>query len=204
MSGPRRVRPFIPPPRAIAAVKHRLAGLPDGLREHVERARAAGLTVAFNLGVDAARADFAIAAHDLFRAASDEALLDEARKLGWPTDPHEAAEPMLLHGPVAGLWLSKQVGFDDPSVVRAVTYHTTFAPGLDDLAAAVFLADKVEPGKLYRGEWLLEVRDLAYAGRVAEAIILYLTKLSERLRSQGRTPHPRAAEAVAWLRGRIR
>ncbi|MBI4306698.1 MAG: HD domain-containing protein [Chloroflexi bacterium] len=197
-----RARPFIPPPKAIAAVKHRLAELPEGLRAHIERTRAVGLSIAFNLGVDAAKADFALAAHDLFRAAPSEALLDDARRLGWDPDDYEAAEPLLLHGPVAGLWLEKEVRFEERSVVSAITYHTTYAPGLGDLAAAVFLADKVEPGKLYRGDWLIEVRDLAFASRASDAIILYLTKLSEKLRSEGSTPHPRTAEAVAWLRDR--
>lgn len=195
-------RPFIPPPRAISAVNRRLATLPDGLRTHVERARATSIKIAFALGVELPRVDFALAAHDLFRADAGDVLLAEAQRLRWRTEDFDRQAPLLLHGPVAGLWLAADCGVDDRSVLDAVTYHTTFAPGLDDVAAVVFLADKVEPGKLALAPWLADVRELALAGRARDAIVMYLTRLSGKLRREGGVPHPRAADAVAWLRTR--
>lgn len=192
-------RPYIPPPKAISAVNRRLSALPDGLRGHIERARATAIPIAHALGVDLPRVDFALAAHDLFRAELDAVLLVEAERRGWQIGEFDRQEPLLLHGPVAGLWLAAECGVDDKPVLDAVTYHTTFAPGLDTVAAAVFLADKVEPGKLARASWLSDVHDMALDGRAAKAIITYLTRLSEKLLSEGATPHPRAAEAVAWL-----
>lgn len=199
-----RQRPFIPPPKAISAVTRRLATLPAGLRAHIERSRATGIEVAHTLAVDPARVDFALAAHDLYRAEPDAALLEEAERLGWRISGFERQKPLLLHGPVAGLWLAGEAGVEDEAVLDSVTYHTTFAPGLGKLEAAVFLADKVEPGKLARAEWLAEVRDLALAGKPAEAIVSYLTRLSKELQGEGATPHPRAGEAVAWLRSNPR
>lgn len=195
-----RTRPFIPPPKAIAAVNRRLAALPDGLRGHIERARATAIPIAHALGVDLPRVDFALAAHDLFRSESNAALLEETERREWQMSEFERREPLMLHGPVAGLWLAADGGVEDRAVLDAVTYHTTFAPGLGDVAAAVFLADKVEPGKLARASWLAEVNELALAGNAVEAIILYLSRLSEKLRAEGGVPHPRAAEAIAWLR----
>jgi predicted HD superfamily hydrolase involved in NAD metabolism len=196
-----RQRPFIPPPKAISAVNRRLAALPDGLRSHIERARATAIPIAHALGADLPRVDFALAAHDLFRAEPDKALLEAASRLGWKADEFELQEPMMLHGPVAGLWLSSEGGVDDREVLDAVIYHTPFSHGLGRVAAAVFLADKVEPGKLARAPWLSDVERLAKAGRAAAAIIAFLTKRSDDLRAEGRTPHPRAAQATAWLHG---
>jgi predicted HD superfamily hydrolase involved in NAD metabolism len=196
----RRVRPFIPPPKAISAVNRRLATLPAGLRAHIERARATAIPISQALGVDLPRVDFALAAHDLYRAEPDAALLDEAGRHGWQISEFERRVPLMLHGPVAGLWLAAEGGIADRAVLEAITYHTTFAPGLGQLEAAVFLADKIEPGKLARTPWLSEVRDLAMAGRIAEAIFTYLSRLSEKLVGEGAAPHPRAAETVAWIR----
>jgi HD superfamily phosphohydrolase YqeK len=194
-------RPFIPPPKAISAVNRRLSTLPDGLRSHIERARATAIPIAHALGADLPRVDFALAAHDLFRGESDEALIEASDRLGWKADPFERREPLMLHGPVAGLWLASEGGVDDRNVLDSITYHTTFAPGLGRVAAAVFLADKVEPGKIARGPWLADVERLAMAGKAAAAILTYLPQRSDQLRADGRTPHPRAAEVIDWLRG---
>jgi HD superfamily phosphohydrolase YqeK len=194
-------RPFIPPPKAISAVNRRLSTLPDGLRSHIEQSRATAIPIAHALGVDLPRVDFALAAHDLFRAESDQALIEAADRLGWQAESFERQEPLMLHGPVAALWLASEGSVDDRSVLDSITYHTTFAPGLGRVAAAVFLADKVEPGKLARGPWLADVDRLAKSGEAAGAIVAYLTQLSAQLRAEGATPHPRAAKVIDWLRG---
>lgn len=197
-----RLKPFIPSPRTISAVNRRLAGLPDGLRAHIERARAEGIQIAVAFEVDPPAVDFALAAHDLFRAEPPEALLTEAERLGWKIDDVERSEPMLLHGPVAGLWLRLEAGLDYPELVDAVTYHTTFAPRLGPLAAAVFVADKVEPEKLGRSPWLAEVRQAALQRMVFRSVAMYLDRLSTDLLARGDTPHPRALEAIDWIRDR--
>lgn len=194
-----RLKPFIPPPRAISAVNRRLAGLPEGLRAHIERARAEGIQIAAAFEVDPPAVDFALAAHDLFRAEVPEWLLTEAERLGWKVEAIERSEPMLLHGPVAGLWLRLEAGLDYPELVDAVTYHTTFAPGLGPLAAAVFVADKVEPEKLGRSPWLSEVRQAALRGMTFRSVAMYLDRLAADLLARGYQPHPRALQAIEWI-----
>jgi len=194
-----RLKPFIPPPKAISAVNRRLALLPAGLRAHIERARAEGIRIAAALDVPAPEVDFALAAHDLFRAEPDDVLLREAARLGWEIDELERDEPRLLHGPVAGLWLERETGLDHDEITSAVTYHTTFAPRLGTVAAAVFIADKVEPEKLRRNPALVAVRDAALAGRPYESVLLYLKWLSDDLSTRAGRPHPRALLATDWI-----
>ncbi len=181
-------------------VERRLSTLPDGLRAHVERARGIGRELSDRLGADAGRVDLALAAHDLFRAADGVDLLAEAARRGWEPDPIEQANPLLLHGPVAGLWLLQEAGVNDSDLIDAVTWHTTYAPGLGLLAATVFLADKIDPEKVGSRPWLEEVNDRALQGAPEAAVELCLSRLLIELVEAGELAHPRALEALNSLR----
>ena len=188
------------PSAALHLVERRLSALPTGLQAHIERVRGVGRELSDRLGADAGRVDLALAAHDLFRAADDADLLAEAARRGWEADPIEQAEPLLLHGPVAGLWLLQEAGVDDPEVIDAVTWHTTYAPGLGLLAATVFLADKVDPQKVEDRPWLADVKERALDGAPEAAVELYLSRLLIELVDSGGPAHPRALEALNSLR----
>lgn len=188
------------PTELAPVVARRLSALPTGLQAHVHRARQAGRHLSELVGVDASRVDLALAAHDLFRAVAEKELLLEASRRGWDADPIELAEPLLLHGPVAGLWLMQEAGVNDTEVIDAVTWHTTYAPGLGLLPATVFLADKIDPEKVKRRPWLEGVRDLAYRGSVDEAVEMYLAQLIVEIVGKGGIAHSRALEALNSMR----
>ena len=184
---------------AVRIVEERLAALPRGLRDHVFRARVVGRDLAAVAGVDVERANFALAAHDLFRAGSSEDLLAAAADFGIVPDFVERAAPWLLHGPVAALWVRDQAGIGDRSILDAIFHHTAFAPGLDGVAGVVFLADKLDPEKVDGMPERAAVRDLALRGRVREAAAAFLRIEIVRLVGRGEPVHPRAVEALNWL-----
>ena len=190
----------LPSTEAWLVLNERLRDLPERLCAHIDRSRAVGRELSELFGVDPERVDFALAAHDLYRAATPEELLSEAARRGWEADVFERSEPLLLHGPVAALWLMQEAGVDDESVIESVTWHTTFAPNLSSVAATVFLADKIDPDKVRRRRWLEEVRDTAYRGQYVAAVELYLERLLTRLIKSGGIAHPRALEALNWFR----
>jgi len=184
---------------AVRLVEGRLAALPRGLRDHVARVRAVGRDLAAAAGADAGRADFALAAHDLYRAVPAQDLLAAAAGFGMTPDAVERAAPWLLHGPIAALWVRREAGVDDRSILDAIAHHTTFAPGLDDVATVVFLADKLDPEKVERMPERGDVRDLAFGGRVREAAAAFLRTEVAGLIGRGEFVHPRAVEALNWL-----
>ncbi|NQW16412.1 MAG: HD domain-containing protein [Chloroflexi bacterium] len=184
----------------IEAIESRLLDLPEGLQDHVQRSRDVGADLCEVHRVDPERVDLAIAAHDLYRAVDPEELLAEATRRGWEPDVVERADPMLLHGPVAGLWLMQEGGVDDPSIVEAVTWHTTYAPSVGPVATLTFLADKIDPRKVEKRPWLEDVRDLAYRGRAEIAVERYLENLLLHLISDDAIAHPRALDALNYLR----
>ncbi len=185
---------FLPP------VEARIADLPDGLQQHIARTRAIGADLCEIHSVDPEAVDLAIAAHDLFKAVEDEDLLAEAGRRGWEADAVERAFPFLLHGQVAGLWLMQEAGIDEPSVIEAVTWHTTYAPNLGPVAALTFLADKIDPEKVQHAPWLEDVRELSYKKSAEDAVELYLSRLIVRLVDQGEIAHSRTLEALNYLR----
>ena len=184
----------------IELIESRLTDLPEGLQAHIQRTRDVGADLCEIHAVDSERVDLAIAAHDLYRATDPEEMLAEAGRRGWEPDVVERSDPMLLHGPVAGLWLMQEGGVDDPAIVEAVTWHTTYAPNIGPVGTLTFLADKIDPQKVSAHSWLEDVRDLAYRGRAEIAVERYLENLLVRLISDDVVAHPRALDALNYLR----
>lgn len=184
----------------LPLVEARLSDLPEGLQEHISRSRAVGVDLCEIHGVDPDVVDLSLAAHDLYKAVDGDELLAEAGRRGWEADAVERALPFLLHGQVAALWLMQEAGIDEPSVIEAVTWHTTYAAKMGPVAALTFLADKIDPVKVQEWPGLQEVRDLSYKKRAEDAIELYLSRLITRLVENGDIAHSRTLDALNYLR----
>ena len=182
----------------LERVEQKLASLPEGLRAHVARARTVGVELSKLFDAPAARVDLAIAAHDLFRALSDDEWLEESRRRGLPVDEFTAVEPIQLHGPLAASWMAGEGGVTDGEIMDAVKFHTTFAPGLGILAATVFLADKIDPEKLGR-PGVKEVARLARSGEWRAAILAHQQAVVRWLEENQHTVHPGYIEVIAEL-----
>lgn len=129
-------------------LEDQFAQLSQYRRDHIARVVRVmeDLSAAHGLARDDAR--LAGWGHDLARELSRPNLLVQAHRWQVPVGPEEAAEPVLLHGPIAAQWL-KAAGQGNVSVWDAISFHTTAAAGLDDLGQALFIADGVEPGRRY-------------------------------------------------------
>ena len=172
-----------------ATVEARLTALPSGLRRHIERSRQVGGTLALRHGIDVDQVDLGVASHDIARAASDEVLLAEARRLALRVHPVERHTPMLLHGRVGAKWLELEDGVSDAEVLEAVRWHTTGRRDMGPIAKTVFLADKLDPEKISRFPRLERVAALAEKGLDA-AILEYLNQELEYLLQQRLMIHP--------------
>ncbi len=183
----------------LSRVEARVSELPERLQAHIERARAVGRELSAILGVEPLCVDLALAGHDLYRATSHEVMLDVAARRGIIPGVLETEQPLLLHGPLAAIWMADEGGVADKEVLDAVQYHTTFAPGLGPLAATVFLADKTDPDKVERRPWLSTVVGLAHSGDWKAAVRAYIEMFDGELKRQGVTPHPLAMKAFDAL-----
>jgi predicted HD superfamily hydrolase involved in NAD metabolism len=179
----------------IEALKAATGRLPRGLAEHVERVVAEADRLAAGLrDVDREQVELAAWGHDIARALSHQELLAKAREFGLEVSPVEVEAPILLHGPVGAEILRREHGIDDPEVLAAARFHSTGRRGMSLLEKVIFVADKVEPGKVRARPTLARVRELADRDLDA-AILEYLDQLLAMASEEGWPLHPQAVAA---------
>ena len=174
-------------------VQGRVDDLPAGLRVHIYRAKDIALELARCHGVDGDRAVLGILAHDVARAMPDGELIRRATEWDLPIGTVEREVPLLLHGPVGAELLKRENGLADPGLYRAVYWHTTAHPSLDDLEKIVFLADKLDPEKIAWYPYLPHLRQLARED-LGRALLEFLTRETVSLASHGLMVHPAVGE----------
>jgi predicted HD superfamily hydrolase involved in NAD metabolism len=180
--------------KPLDVLRAAVARLPRGLAEHIEGVVVEARRLALLHGVDEERAVLAAWGHDIARALSPSELLAEARGLGLALDPVEEQAPILLHGPIGAAILSRDYRIDDPDVLAATRYHTTARAAMSTLEKVVFLADKIEPGKVLAEPALARVRRLANHDLDA-AILECLNQHSLKAKRRGWPLHPNTVAA---------
>lgn len=129
---------------------------------HSERVARTAERLAEIYGVDPAAAACAGLLHDWHRETDGAELLARAHALGVTVTPVDEAVPYLLHGPVAGAELAREMPALTGEIVAAIAAHTYGAAEMSPLAMIVYVADVIEPDREHDG-----VEDLrAAAGSV--------------------------------------
>ena len=185
-------------PLLKAATDRARQNLSDKRYTHTLRVAETAERLAELHGLDPTKARLAGILHDLSRETGGDELLRIAAARGLPVGDAEREKPMLLHGPVAAELAESDLGVGDEAVLEAVRVHTTGAPGMGPLSLAVFVADKIEPGR--GGGWVEELRRLAQED-LREAARASLEASISYTENRGRAVHPRSREALAWLKG---
>jgi predicted HD superfamily hydrolase involved in NAD metabolism len=149
-------------------------------------------------GLDPKRARLAGLLHDTAREVGKEELLRIAEEDGMPVGDFERERPILLHGPVAAKLAREDLGVENGEILDAVQAHTTGEPGMGPLALALFVADKIEPGREQPG--VEDLRELAHVSlhRAARAALEDSVSYNER---RDRPAHPKSRQTLEWLRG---
>ncbi len=151
-------------------------------------ATVAALAKAHDLDVQAAR--LAAWLHDAAKGLSPARQKALAKQAG--ADAKELASPSLWHAAASSYMARQQFGIKNPSVLQAIRFHTTGAPGLGPLAKALYVADYSEPGRRYKGT--KKLRKLALSDLEAA----YREVLREKLAwvvHKRQALHPRTVEA---------
>lgn len=179
----------------IETLKAAVGRLPRGLAEHVERvvAEADRLATGFE-ELDREQVELAAWGHDIARALSSQELLARARGFDLEISPVEEKAPILLHGPVGAEILRQEYGIDDPEVLAAARFHSTGRAGMSLVEKVIFVADKIETGKVRAKPALARVRELADQDLDA-AILEYLDQMLMVASEENWSLHPLAIAA---------
>ena len=148
-------------------------------------------------GLDPERARLAGLLHDTAREIGKEELLRVAEEDGLSVGDFERERPILLHGPVAAELAREDLEIEDNEILDAVRVHTTGEPGMGPLALALFVADKIEPGREQPG--VEDLRNLASVSLYRAARAALEDSISHHER-RDRSAHPKSQQTLDWLR----
>ena len=177
----------------LAAVQRRVDRLPAGLQAHIHRVVEIARELAVCHGINQEQAALAALAHDVARAMTDGELLRRAAGMGLPIGVVDRRVPILLHGPVGAEILQQEAGLTDISIYKAVYWHTTANPDLDELGKVVFIADKLDPAKIDSYPYLPQIRQMAFQD-LDRAILHFLTRQAMDRLNRGELVHPLMVE----------
>ncbi len=110
-------------------------------------------------GADIEKARLAGILHDCARNLKGEALLSCAKEYGLVPSEIELRQSALIHAKLGAHLAERRFGIKDPSVLQAISNHTTGAAQMTALDKIIYLADSIEPGRNYVGVQL--IRELA-------------------------------------------
>jgi predicted HD superfamily hydrolase involved in NAD metabolism len=186
-------------PSTEAVIAKKFNNLLRPLQVHINRTTVLAGELAEIHGVDTNACELAASTHDLFRSEPDFAQISTAERYGIPIGDIEAGIPMLLHGPNAAAWLENEAGLTDNRVLEAVRWHTFGSPEIDDVGKILYLADKLEPGKVIADPSLEPIRQMAES-HPDKALLELLEKRLENQVSKSLQVHPYTLALIENLR----
>lgn len=127
--------------------------------------------------------------------------LVEQQKLASRNGDETMMEPELVHGPAASELAQARYGIQDSCILDAIQYHTTGRAGMSKLDKIIFIADKVEPARVYAG--LDEIRKLAETDLDC-ALNVCFDEIGKFLGREHLHSHPYTSDAANELRKRLR
>ena len=146
--------------------------------------------------LDPKRARLAALLHDAARELKPDEHLRLAEDWNLPLGEPERENPKLLHGPVAAELARRELGIEDEEILEAVRAHTVGSPGMSPLALALYVADKIEPGRDYPS--VERLRELARKD-LYEAAAESLRRTHAHNEERGRPTHPASLQTLKWL-----
>ena len=120
-------------------------------------------------GINENKAMLAGLAHDIAREMPKDEVFKYIEEHNIKIDEFERKNPGLIHGKIAAVFCKEKYGFTE-DMQKALEYHTTGEPDMDDLAKIVFIADKTEVGRK-NNDWE-KIREKEKEG--LDALLLYV------------------------------
>lgn len=111
-------------------------------------------------GCDAEKARIAGLVHDCARELDLDCMLNCLAEEGIEADSVALSVKELLHGPAAVNICRKVYGISDEEILNAVRYHTTGRENMSLLEKIIYLADFIEPSRIFDG--VEELRRLSF------------------------------------------
>ena len=138
-------------------------------------------------GADPAKAEVAGIIHDCAKEMPRDEGLAAVKANNLTLDEITLAEPKLLHAPLGAFIAKSRMGVTDEEILHAVRVHTTACADMSPLDKVLYMADYIEPNRVFPGVDGLCV--LAYEDLDA-AILVGLDFTINELVEGGKPIHP--------------
>lgn len=122
-------------------------------------------------GADIEKAKIAGLLHDCARDKSDVELYDMARTAGCCLSEVDLKVPALIHAPVGAYCARNYYEVEDDEILQAIAMHTVGGREMSKLAAIIYIADFIEPGRDFSG--VDKLRKAAYQGLDSALLACY-------------------------------
>jgi predicted HD superfamily hydrolase involved in NAD metabolism len=160
--------------------------------EHTMGTASCAIEMAQIYGADAKRAEIAALLHDCAKELSDKAVRKKALSYGFPLDEMYNKNPQLLHGAAAALIAKDKFKIQDEDILEAVCYHTVPKPGMSDLAKIIYVADKIEPTRIF--DDVKEIRDAIGKESLDKVFLMTLKRVKLSHILNNKPLHPASLE----------
>jgi len=141
--------------KALEIVKEQLT---DHRYQHTIGVLETALQLASKYGADEKKTELAAIFHDYAKFRSKEEMKQIIIQEKMPEELLDYNSE-LWHAPVGAFLVEKEVGITDSDVIEAIRYHTSGRPEMTVLEKIIYVADYIEPGRVFPG--VDEVRELA-------------------------------------------
>lgn len=142
-------------------------------------------------GADCRKAYLAGLLHDCAKGFGKEELYAELKRYHISADEVSLGSPGLLHGFVGAEVAKNVYGVDDKEIYDAIYYHTVGKADMPLLTKIIYLADGIEPGRIYDG--VDRVR-LEAVKNIDRAVVMYTDSTIKYVLERGGLLHPSAVE----------
>jgi predicted HD superfamily hydrolase involved in NAD metabolism len=159
------------------------------------------IELARQYGADVEKAEQAAIFHDYAKFRNEKEMMQIIKDT--PNMPQDLLHyhKELWHAPVGALLVRKEAGIKDDEVLKAIFYHTTGRPHMTLLEKIIYLADYIEPGRVFPG--VDQVRALAKSN-LNQALLSAMERTILFIEKKGESVYPLTRQAFEALALEIR
>lgn len=148
-------------------------------------------------GEDEEKAYLAGVVHDCAKYFKAEKVDYYVEKYNIELDELEVGNISLSHSVIGSYVVEHDFGIKDEDIISSVRYHTTGKVDMNLMEKIIYVADLIEDGRDYPG--VDKLRDLAYGGKMDEAMIQSFDNTISLMLKKGNTIHPRSVAARNFI-----
>lgn len=188
-------------PREFVEIRSRLSKILKKKRlEHTMLTACEAVKLAAHYGADAKKARLAAILHDCIKLPNKE-LVAYCDNNSYEISQEERENPYLIHSRLGAEFAQTEYGIDDPEILAAIRSHTIGRVGMSLLEKIIYLADKLEPSRDFKG--VEAMRRTAYED-INKAMLMVMRHSAEYTAASGRSVNPSTEEVMNYLKNEVK